>query len=461
MDTINWQSVEFDGIRMSCDWIRDLESSDSRTFKESVIEKALVAANLGSTNAQCFLYNCFLAYNPFYVYGVRVVDETQGLTYRPNPWTKFWGLLESLRTRTKTGNAARNAIKEISQEFDSAIWNDLSRRVILKDLRVGITEKTLNKVLKNSSWKIPVFECQLAQDSADHVGKMSGVKQIENKLDGVRVLAVIDSLNYGVTLYSRNGKVFENFAHIEQHLREHCRDISMAVYGDFVKYVLDGEVVGQSFQALMKEARRKRDSNAADSVYNVFDIIPFNEFMHGEGGQTQRSRTDSLAKVKSAIKTSDCTKIVEYEIINLDTAEGKQQLNDAAVRAIGQGYEGLMIKDTSAGYQCKRSSNWLKWKPTISVDLTIVDVEEGTGRNEGRMGAIVCEGVDNGRSIRVNVGSGFTDENRIAYWEDKTTLVGKVVEVKADVVTQNQDGTYSLRFPRFERFRGFEPGEKI
>jgi hypothetical protein len=36
-----------------------------------------------------------------------------------------------------------------------------------------------------------------------------------------------------------------------------------------------------------------------------------------------------------------------------------------------------------------------------------------------------------------------------------------LVEVQADAVTQNQDGSYSLRFPRFLRFRDFEAGEKV
>ncbi len=87
--------------------------------------------------------------------------------------------------------------------------------------------------------------------------------------------------------------------------------------------------------------------------------------------------------------------------------------------------------------------------------------EEGTGRNLGRLGAIICEGVDNDRTIRVNVGSGLSDSNRDEYWLNRDTLLGNVVEVEADAVTQNQDGSYSLRFPRFLRFRGFEPGEKL
>ena len=40
-------------------------------------------------------------------------------------------------------------------------------------------------------------------------------------------------------------------------------------------------------------------------------------------------------------------------------------------------------------------------------------------------------------------------------------LLDRVVEVEADAVTQNQDGSYSLRFPRFVRFRGFEKDEKL
>ena len=73
----------------------------------------------------------------------------------------------------------------------------------------------------------------------------------------------------------------------------------------------------------------------------------------------------------------------------------------------------------------------------------------------------ICEGEDDGRKIRVNVGSGLSDSNRDEYWVNRDSLHGNLVEVEADAVTQNQDGSYSLRFPRFVRFRSFEAGEKI
>jgi len=120
-----------------------------------------------------------------------------------------------------------------------------------------------------------------------------------------------------------------------------------------------------------------------------------------------------------------------------------------------------MIKDPSAKYECKRSTGWLKQKPFLEVSLEVKDVEEGTGRNVGKLGAFVCEGLDDGRTIKVNVGSGFSDSDRDSFWNDRSRIPGNIVEVRADAITQNQDGTYSLRFPRFKTFRGFEIGEKI
>ena len=140
--TTNYEEDRFIGA-MSAGWIRDLESSDSRLHKEAVIEKALMAAKLGSSDAQAFLFNCYQAYNPFYTFHVRQVDEVSGHENRPNAWPKFWALLESLRTRSVTGNAALGAIIETSELFDDAEWNMVCRRVIIKDLRCGISEKTL------------------------------------------------------------------------------------------------------------------------------------------------------------------------------------------------------------------------------------------------------------------------------------------------------------------------------
>jgi DNA ligase-1 len=155
--------------------------------------------------------------------------------------------------------------------------------------------------------------------------------------------------------------------------------------------------------------------------------------------------------------------IIPQKEVNLDEFLGDIEYKDYNKEMVAAGFEGIMIKDPDAKYECKRSTSWLKQKPFIEVSLAIVAVEEGTGRNEGKLGALVCEGVDDGKTIRVNVGSGFSDSQRNEFWQGKDTLAGQVVEIRADATTRSQDSedVYSLRFPRFLRFRGFSKGEKL
>ena len=450
---------KFVGLKLAADWIRDLESSDSRIHKEKVIEKALMAAKLGSSSAQCFLFNCYQAYNPFYTFNVKQVPETQGLVDQENHWPEFWALLEELRTPSITGHRAKDKIQQLSERFDSEEWNQVCRRVIIKDLRCGISEKTLNKVLGKTEWKIPVFTVQLAQDSTDQPKKLRGTKRLEVKLDGVRVIAVINGSN--ITLYSRNGKVFENFPQIEDAIRENRQAFQWG-RGTGGHFVLDGEIVGENFQQLMKQAHRKSDVETSGMVYHIFDVLPLESFKEGHCNLQQYKRIEWLESAKDTLQTlTDCLRIMNGLDVDLDTSEGHDIMRRFAEDSVAQGFEGIMIKSMDAPYECKRSDFWMKWKPTISVDLNIVDLEEGTGRNQGRLGAIVCEGEDNGRVIRVNVGSGFSDALRDEYWTKRNDLLGHLVEVQADAVTQNQDGSYSLRFPRFLRFRDFDAGDKL
>ena len=121
-----------------------------------------------------------------------------------------------------------------------------------------------------------------------------------------------------------------------------------------------------------------------------------------------------------------------------------------------------MIKDPKSYYECKRSSSWLKSKPVIQVSLTVKNIEEGTGRNKNKLGAISVEGFDEGKFFKLSVGSGFTDKQREQFWGEKNALIGQIIEIKADAMTKSQDKkNWSLRFPRFKSFRGFEKNEKL
>jgi len=467
-------SKAFEGISVAADWIQDLKSSNSRKYKERVIERALIASRLGSSSAQSFLYNCYLAYNPFYVYNIKKVPETAGLCDNENPWIEFWGLIEELRTggqgkQRKYGSVANHLsdkIKKMSLRFDSDEWNCVARPVLLKDMRCGVSVKTLNKVLGNTEWKIPAFECQLAQDSENHPRQLSGKKWLEPKLDGIRALAAVT--NSSVTIFSRTGKTLDNFNNIEESIADN-RDIfsqsprtSIDHFRFGNRFVIDGEIVSTSFQHLMAGANKKGDIPVEDAVFYIFDIIPLDDFIAGKCEIQQYYRREVIAKMNELLhdRTSNIRGLNGIEV-DLSTSEGHNIMHRYARTATDNNFEGILIKDLNAYYTSGYGNAWLKWKPTLTVDLKVVSVQRGTGRNINRMGSLLCEGVDAGRQIWVNVGSGFSDDFRDEAWADQNSVVGKIVEIKCDSVSKNQNGTYSLRFPRFLRFRGFDVDEKL
>ena len=441
---------------MSASWIRKLNESDSRLHKEDVIKQALEASVLGSTNAINFLSFVKACYNPYVTFGVRQVPDTAGITDAENPWGEFNELMLQLSQRRLTGHAARDAIQSTAERFDSEEWNTFLAPVLRRDLRAGISDKTINKICKKTAYEIPIFGCQLATNSEGRP-EMKGVKRLEPKLDGVRVLLMVipsDTGEVTTICFSRNGKQFDNFGHIEDQVRNNWIKIARGHQNALINgFVLDGEVIGNTFQELMRQARRKSDVQADDSVFNIFDIIPLSDFREGHWNAQLHKRINILEHIRHVVDTMPNVELLPHIMVDLDTAAGKDQLERYAKDNVNAGFEGIMIKELEAPYICKRSTDWMKWKPTLTVDLEVVGVEEGTGRNLGRLGALVCHGVDDGKEITVNVGSGFSDVDRDDYWTNRNLVIGRTCEVLCDVITQNQDGTYSLRFPRFVRFR--------
>lgn len=446
---------------MSASWIRKLNESDGRLHKEDVLTQALEAATLGSENSQIFLGFLKACYNPYVTFGVKQIPDTIGIVDAENPWTEFNELMLQLSQRRLTGHAARDAIQEMAERFDSVEWNTFLAPVLKRDMRAGISSTTINKICKKTDYEIPVFGCQLATNSEGRP-EMKGMKRLEPKLDGVRALFLVipsDSGEVTTICFSRNGKQFDNFGHIEEQIRDNWVKIVRACKGvdqgrSLVDgFVLDGEVIGNTFQELMRQARRKSDVQADDSVFNIFDIIPLQDFRRGHWNAQLRKRIALLDAMRSVVDEMPNVELLPHIMVDLDTAAGKDQLERYAKDNVNAGFEGIMIKELEAPYQCKRSTDWMKWKPIYDYDLTVVGVEEGTGKNVGRLGALVCEGSDDGKYITVNVGSGFSDADRDNYWTNSNTIIGQTAVVIADAITQNQDGSYSLRFPRFKCFR--------
>lgn len=437
--------------------IAEIESDNSRLHKESVIRREALAKN------DVLFAGLNLAFNAYITFGVAKIPQKNATdkTGSGLDWKTFEKSVALLVERKSTGNDARKLVEDLMSASTLVEWNGWYRRILLKDMRAGFTDGTVNRICygdyKKEKWvpgiapqyRIQTYECQLAEDADNNPNAMRGKKQIDTKMDGNRMQVHVFP---GMTAeaFSRNGKELLNFPHIVDQL--------VSIAGQLKEpMVFDGEVMSATFQDLMRQVRRKTNVNAKDAIFYMFDWLPLADFKAGLCKTPQHKRSETLRAFyeKNAEALSACS-FLEYETIDLDTKAGRDRLEELRKIAADRGAEGVMVKDPDASYQCKRSDKWLKIKPVITVDLKIADVqlgEEGK-KNEHRMGNIVCEGIDKGKHILVNVSNKFTDEMREEWWKNRKKLVGRTVEIEADAITKAQNSaTYSLRFPRFIRFR--------
>ena len=422
--------------------IQELESDNSRLKKEAIIRRESDANNIR------FFNGVGACLDGFRTFGIQKVPTSK----KDGPGIRqeeFDDVLRSLEDRTLTGNEMRDVIQDLCDRSKMEEWNDWYRRILIKDLRCGVTHKTINK---HSTMKVPVFECMLADDSKKHEKKMTGDVYVEPKLDGVRVITICDVDKDEVRMYSRNGKELNNFPKILEQFDSMLDQMAESM-------VFDGEVMSDDFQTLMREIHRKGGAKTDDAVLNVFDCLPLEAFKEGGYAGSLTVRKGMLNEYEFGPNILK----VEYVRMNLSEDDGQKMFADYNKLCIDKGFEGIMVKPMGGVYECKRSSLWLKVKPFIEVSLKVIDTEEGTGRNAGKLGALIVEGTDMDKFIKTNVGSGLTDNDREEFWKAKDKLIGQIVEIRADAITQNQDtkDEWSLRFPRFLRFRGFEIGEKL
>ena len=245
--------------------IAKLEADNSRLKKEAIVLDAM------KEGLDEFFEGLNMCLDKLYTFGVKQVPTKDDVVSAQGcKWEVFKELAEKLYNRELTGHAARDAIKLVMSSATAEQWNGFYRRILIKDLRCGVTEKTVNNVAKKNKFKqymIPVFTCQLAQDSAKHDKKLTGKKMLEVKLDGARVVSIVYP-DGKVDMFSRNGKELNNFGHI-------AKEISEVVKNSPPPYplILDGEVMSDNFQDLMKQIHRKSSATAKDAKLHLKKVF--------------------------------------------------------------------------------------------------------------------------------------------------------------------------------------------
>lgn len=312
-------------------------------------------------------------------------------------------------------------------------------QVVTKTYRCGLTSTTINKVIPNL---IPTFGVMLATKIED-CGNLSGIEVIgTKKLDGFRC-TFIKSHN---KFYSRQGIEIEGLVE----LQESFKDLPNGVY--------DGELLAEGefkeakdqYKATSKIARKKGEKRGLKFV--CFDYIENEQDFFNGLCQTpcvyRKSRLEDII-LKYKPEHVDYATVLYYGYYD------KEKIDDLAMRLTDAGEEGLMINIANAPYECKRTKTLIKIKKFYTCDLEVIDYTEGKGEMAGMLGSLIVDYKGN----RLNVGSGFSQLQRIEMWKNKEELIGRVVEVGYREETSNEDGGLSLRFPTFKQLR--EEGKEV
>ena len=391
-------------------------------------------------------------YDPMITFGVtaREIDKETGNCLVDTTSTNLMLLLDRLAKRELTGNTAIAACQFFGIASTAAYGDkgiaELIRAIFDKDLKLGIDTKTVNKVIPGL---IATFDVALAfdiQKSPTYLKRVATENYlITRKLDGVRCLAVVK--NNDIKFYSRLGHEYTSLSVLHGAL-------SMILPRDW-EGVLDGELCviddndNENFILAVSEVRRKNEQMQRPH-YKVFDCLTLDEFYGKKASANYSVRLEKARELLGRLKTPFASVLtaVRYTPSNFIRAN--------AIVA-DRGYEGLILRSDTP-YRSGRTSDLLKVKKFMDGEYQIEDILRTTKLMKGLSGLmepVECMGavVIRHKGNPVDVGSGFSDAQRIDIWNNQDKFLGRVITVKYFDEIEDKDGKVHLRFPIFKGFR--------
>jgi len=421
------------------DILAQLESDNSRLFKEDLLEK-----NRSNSLLKRVFTTIGDPYTNFYVNKFKSPKSFSTREDDDAVVENFLVLLtQELATRSITGNDAKGAVEQFFLTLNErqAKW---CTRILLKNLRCGVQVATVNKIWPGS---IVGFSVQLAESLKTHHDAKRGIVvddvvkypvRVEPKLDGLRCIAV--KHNGEVSMFTRSGSAIETLPRIKKTLED-------SPWDDFV---LDGEVMGkdwnESASVVMSYKTAKDDSNM---IFHVFDAMLFDDW------KTQDSCSDLVERVKLVAELVDMTDSPSVVAVEGANVENQGELMAVYSKFTEQGYEGVMVKDLDSPYVFKRTDAVRKLKPVATYEGVVVGHYLGNrgSKREGLWGGFEVL-MPNG--VVTRVGGGFTDKLKAEISVKPDAWIGKILEVEGQPDPQTSDGLTKdgkVRFPVFVRER--------
>jgi len=363
----------------------------------------------------------------------------------------LWDLLDGLSTGALSGHQAIGAVNAFVAYFG---YEEIIYSILDKNLKTRANASLVNKIIPNL---IPTFDVALAKTfEPSRVDFNTEQWYCSRKLDGVRCIAIYKHDNKSVELYSRVGNKFTTL----QVIREEILNLDL-----IEDTVFDGELCimdsegNEDFQSVMKVIKRK-DYTIPNPKYIIFDMMTLEDF-------NSKKSKDIL---------SDRIKYLNEIVINgfsdfLETAtqvlvENEDHLLSLKNNALEKGYEGVMIR-RNVKYEGKRTFNLMKIKEFKDAEFVVKSIGTGVQRileedehdSENMVEVerdVLSQVVITYKGEDVEVGSGWSQSQRIHYAKHPSELIGKTITVQWFEETTDKNGKVSLRFPTVKIVHGNE-----
>ena len=413
-------------------FLESLASNNSRNFKIDQL-------NANSDN-EVLREVVRKALDPFTQFYIRKIPE-----YTPNTGEgislKFAiDSIGDLSKRLVTGNAG---IEHLRANLEALNADDAKvlERIIAKDLKCGVDVSTANKVWKNLIAEYPVMLCSPFEQKL--VDKIQFPAYVQTKMDGMRFNAIVRDGK--CEFRSRNGKEINLLGNLEEDFIAMANGVNCVFDGELL--VKDKGIVldRQTGNGILNKANKGTiKTDEARKVHaTIWDLIPYEDFTAGVCKVPYSQRIESVCVMMDTYKPKKVALVDRWEVASYDEARTLFE------GLLADGQEGIILKCRNGIWEDKRSKTQIKFKGELECDLKIVAVEEGKGKAAGMLGAIICESADG--VVKVNVGSGFTEEHRKKYWAEN--LVDKIVAIKYNSRITNKQGEDSLFLPVFIELR--------
>lgn len=438
------------------EFVDEVQQNNSRNYKLEVLKKYKENENIKR-------YLDFI-YNPYKITGISEGKLYKEVSMVVQGVTSMYELMDYVLVH----NTGRDEDIAVIQQYKDTLdidYYEIFDSVITKSLSLGVDVLSINKCMGNL---IPVFSVQLANKYFDKPEVVEGKTfALTTKIDGGRIIAIKE--NGKVTFYTRQGQVYEGLVDLEKEMLEKLPD-NICLDGEITLLDKGNLTSKDQYKETMKITRKKGEKHGVKML--VFDCMSSEEFRN-QKCETPYSirRGDLLAwfgqhYIEEYLAKS--AEFNEYEFANniisfLNTKytyfnilpilyEGSDinEITKWLNYNIDHGEEGVMINILDAPYSFKRTSDLLKVKKMLDIDLEVVGYEEGSGNFSGMLGAFLVR-YKEGNIVKV--GSGFSKELRQEIWKNPDAYIGKVISVQYFEETVNQQGGISLRFPVYLDFR--------